>query len=125
MNWQFTRPNVPVVFEKDEPIAMIVPMKRGELESFTPYIRALSDNPDLQQGYAQWAQSRGHFNRELNQPDSPARQQGWQRHYMQGKSVDERSAQEHQTKLRLRDFLAAMSELLAANKEVGDEKTNI
>lgn len=104
MNWQFTRPNVSVVFEKDEPIAMIVPMKRGELESFAPHIRLISDNTGIHQGYARWAQSRGHFNQELNHPDSPACKQGWQRHYMQGRSVDERPAKEHQTKLNLSIF---------------------
>ena len=121
MNWRLTRPNLPVVFEKDEPIAMIVPMKRGELELFTPQFQAISDNPDLHQGYARWAQSRGQFNRELHRPDSLARQQGWQRHYMQGKSVDERDAKEHQIKLRLSKFLTAISELSVENKECGDE----
>lgn len=109
MNWRLTRPNVPVVFEKDEPIAMIVPMRRGEMESFSPRIQTLSDNPSLQEGFARWAQSRGQFNRDLHQPDSEASKQGWQRHYMQGKSVDERSASEHQTKLRLADFLMVKS----------------
>ena len=104
MNWRLTRPNVPVVFEKDEPIAMIVPMRRGELESFSPKIQTLSDNPSLQEGFARWAQSRGQFNRDLHQPDSEASKQGRQRHYMQGKNVDERLAKEHQTMLKLLEF---------------------
>jgi hypothetical protein len=34
MNWKLTRPHFPVVFEEDEPICMIVPQRRGELEAF-------------------------------------------------------------------------------------------
>jgi LPS sulfotransferase NodH len=36
MNWKLTRPNHPVVFEAGEPIAMISPVRRNELERFVP-----------------------------------------------------------------------------------------
>ena len=29
MNWKLTRPNVPITFERDEPICLLVPMRRG------------------------------------------------------------------------------------------------
>ena len=36
MNWKLTRPHWPVTFEIGEPICMVVPQRRGELESFHP-----------------------------------------------------------------------------------------
>lgn len=36
MNWKFTREFMPVRFEVDEPICMIVPQRRAELEEFAP-----------------------------------------------------------------------------------------
>ena len=46
MNWKLMRPDVPVVFEKDEPFCQIVPQRRGELESFAPEFRTLDDDPE-------------------------------------------------------------------------------
>src|SRR5213079_167162 len=36
MNWMLTRPSHAVRFAKDEPICMLVPQKRSELEIFEP-----------------------------------------------------------------------------------------
>jgi hypothetical protein len=43
VNWQLTRPDVPVTFEVGEPIAMLVPQARGELERFRPLVRRLDE----------------------------------------------------------------------------------
>ena len=42
INWKFTRQLMPVRFEVDEPICMIVPQRRGELEEFAPEFRPIS-----------------------------------------------------------------------------------
>jgi Family of unknown function (DUF6065) len=46
MNWKITRPSTPISFEVNEPICMIVPQRRRELESFKPEIRSLDEDPD-------------------------------------------------------------------------------
>jgi hypothetical protein len=105
MNWKMTRPNNTVTFEVDEPIAMIVPQARGELEYFRPEIDDIATDPKLHAGYQKWAELRRQFNDDLHKADSPARKQGWQKHYVQGKSVTEARSPEHQSKLALRAFL--------------------
>ncbi len=104
MNWKLTRADLPVVFEADEPVCMIVPERRGELESFRPEIRDIEADPELSSAYQQWAQSRARFNSELKVPDSEAVKRSWQKHYSQGTSPSGLRAAEHQTKLKLKDF---------------------
>lgn len=105
MNWLVTRRNHPIVFEAGEPIAMVSPIRRGELERFRPEVRAIGDNPELQAGYAAWLRSRVKHNAGLKIPDSEARKRGWQRHYMRGTTVTEQAAPEHQTALALEPFI--------------------
>jgi LPS sulfotransferase NodH len=104
MNWKVTRPNHPLVFEEGEPIAMISPVKRGEVESFQPEFRSLAENPELAALHAEWARSRAKHNADLRVPDSKARKDGWQRHYFRGESIRNNPAHEHQTKLTLLEF---------------------
>jgi hypothetical protein len=104
MNWKLTRPNHPVTFERDEPFCMIVPQRRGELESFKTDVRGTEADPDLHERYAHWRDGRARFLSELRVPGSAAAAQRWEKHYFQGKSPDARAAPEHQTKLALREF---------------------
>ncbi|HTW50616.1 MAG TPA: DUF6065 family protein [Stellaceae bacterium] len=104
MNWKITRPNHPLVFEEGEPIAMISPIRRHEIETFRPEFRNLTEDPELAALHAEWARSRARHNADLKVPNSKAREEGWQRHYFRGESIRKQPAQEHQTKLTLRDF---------------------
>ena len=118
MNWKLTRPNHTVTFAPGEPIAMLVPQPRGELELFQPELRDIADDPALRQSYEAWAVSRRQFNTDLRQEGSEARKQGWQKHYAQGKTIAETRPREHQSKLALRGFTEASSTLpKAASKE--------
>ena len=65
MNWLFTQPEVDVHFEKGEPFCHIFPVQRGQLASVEPEIRALSSEPELEQQYQAWNESRLKFNTEL------------------------------------------------------------
>jgi len=105
MNWKLTRPNHTVVFEPGEPVAMIVPVPRGELELFRPEIRDLADDPETAAAFKRWADSRTQFNAELKQPGSEAQRQRWQKHYFQGGSVSTAKPVEHQSKLALNEFV--------------------
>jgi len=104
MNWKIMRANLPVVFEAGEPICMIVPRRRGELEAFEPEVRDLDEEPEVASAYRQWAESRAQFNRDLKVPESEATKRGWQKDYVQGTAPSGLRAKEHQTKLRLKDF---------------------
>ena len=105
MNWKITRPNQPVTFDIDEPICMIVPQRRGELEAFQPEIHAIASEPVIYQGYQEWSQSRGQFLDDLKVPGSEAAQKGWQKDYLRGVTRTGVHITEHQTKLAIRDFV--------------------
>lgn len=104
MNWKLTHPNHPVPFEVDEPICMLLPQRRAELQSFRPTIRSVDADPELHHRYEQWSQSRIRFLAELRIPGSDAVKRAWQRHYFQGTSPDGRRTGDHETKLDLREF---------------------
>jgi hypothetical protein len=104
MNWKLTRPHVKVIFERDEPICMLVPQRRGELESIVPTIRAIDQDPALAEAHHQWHHSRDRFRREIEQPGSRAQREGWERKYMLGVQEDGMRAPSHQTRLQLRAF---------------------
>ncbi len=106
MNWIFTRPGVEVVFEAGDPIAMIAPVQRGFLESFQPERRTLPEGA-LRDRHRRWALERVEFKAETLEA-SPigevARTAGWQKTYMQGRTVDGQRFAEHQTSLKLKPF---------------------
>lgn len=99
MNWQVTRPGVRIRFDVGDPVCMLVPARRGELESFTPGLREIDDDPRLGAAYRAWRQGRDGFIRDLRAGEEEAVKAGWQRDYFLG-----REAPEHQTKLSLRGF---------------------
>ena len=104
MNWKFTRPNHALRFEAGEPIALVVPMRRGELESFRPVLREAASDPSTFADFQRFSASRLEFLRSLKIPGSSAQLAGWQRDYMLGRHVDGSVMPEHQTKLRLTPF---------------------
>jgi len=85
MNWKLTRPRLPVPFAKGEPICMLVPQRRGELEGFLPEVRDLESDQELARGHRCWLDSRRRFLAELQVPGSPAAAT-WQKHYFHGTS---------------------------------------
>jgi hypothetical protein len=104
MNWKLTRPGLPVVFEADEPICLIAPQRRGELEAFRPRLRHLVRAPAVAASYTRWSTRRAAFLNELKQGGSEAQRRGWQREYLLGVLPDGSHAPGHQTKLNLRPF---------------------
>ena len=107
MNWQITSAHLAITFAAGEPICMIVPQRRGELESFEPLLDDLASAPDLSRGYAAWSASRAAFNRQLRNATAPTVREKWQRHYFNGTAPGGPAAPEHQRKLRLRNFREA------------------
>jgi hypothetical protein len=115
VNWRLTRPGHAVTFEVGEPVCMLVPQPRGELEAFEPEIRMLEMEPALARQYHSWSASRAEFNAALATPGSDARKQRWQKHYFQGIApdaaaaaaapADRPAAGQHHTRLALKPFV--------------------
>jgi hypothetical protein len=104
MNWKLTRPGHTVTFAADEPICMLVPQRRAELETFLPQLHTYDTDPALRDDHAAWAASRGRFLGDLGDPGSAASSQGWQRDYFQGRRRDGSRAPQHRTRLHLAQF---------------------
>jgi hypothetical protein len=105
MNWQLTRPEHVVTFEEGEPICMIVPQRRGDLETFQPRIEPLSSSPQTEQAFKEWSRSRQGFLSTLRMAPRLLDEK-WQRHYFQGTSPGGVGSGEHQSRLHLRRFEA-------------------
>jgi hypothetical protein len=103
MNWHLTRPHLSVTFARGEPVAMVVPQRRGDLDRVTPRIRNLLSNADLEESCRAWQASRQVFLADLGEAGLPLGKD-WQRHYFRGRTVDGHEFPNHQTRLRIRDF---------------------
>lgn len=104
MNWKITRPNTVIQFAAGEPICMIVPQRRGELEEFRPRILPFEEEPELAERHKAWSSSREEFLRGLVS-GGEAREKRWQRDYFSGRNIDDdRRHPEHQNRLELSAF---------------------
>ena len=104
MNWKMTSPGKVVKFEKGDPVCMIVPQKRGELEAWHPRSAPISSEPELEQAHRTWAESRAQFSQMMRSEGVASASESWQKHYYKGTSPSGHSGAEHQTKLVLREF---------------------
>ncbi len=89
---------------------MLVPQRRGELEAFRPVLHTLESEPDIQNQYLQWAESRKEFLDSLEVPHPGNEKDRWQKHYFRGTSPGGFNAFEHQVKLKLRRFEESITE---------------
>lgn len=105
MNWKFTRPGR-VEFQAGEPVAMLVPQRRGDLESFSVCKRELASNPALFEGYTRWITSRQEFLEAQRRGDLEAIKKKYQKHYFQGSTNDGAFFEGHQKKRNLANFEA-------------------
>jgi hypothetical protein len=103
MNWQITRPDTEVEFRAGEPICMLVPQRRGELERFRPDVLPFERMPDAGD-YESWQASRTGF-LVGERPEGTSASLGWQRDYMLGVVSDGTPPfTEHQRRLDLHQF---------------------
>ncbi len=103
MNWKLTRPGR-VEFRAGEPVAMLVPQRRGDLEEFSASRKTLASNPELSQGYRKWIESRQEFLAAQRSGNLDAIKKKYQKHYFQGKSNDGVFFEGHQKKRTLVKF---------------------
>lgn len=92
MSWQMMRPNHAVLFDIGEPVAMLVPQLRGELEIFRPEIRELDPNGDIRERSGRKVAAR-----RRNGPEQPD---------LFGVCDDNAGPFDHQTELHLAPFAA-------------------
>ena len=105
MNWRLTRPNHVVRFERDEPIAHIFPIERGVVDSITPRIAPIDEDPKLKADFEAWSRSRDAFQKFVqdNPPAKPTDK--WQKAYYRGLMPDGSCpVADHQSKLYVREF---------------------
>jgi hypothetical protein len=121
MNWKLTRPHYPVRFERGEPICMLVPVTRGLAESLEPTLAPLRSEPALADEYEQWQQSRQEFNQGLAERKPEAVKRGWQRDYVKGVTPRGVRANEHQTRLQLREFARSSDAAAPAPPNTGNQ----
>ncbi|HLY55697.1 MAG TPA: DUF6065 family protein, partial [Stellaceae bacterium] len=106
MNWRFTRAGVPIHFHRGEPFCFFFPVPRDLVEAVEPEFRAVSDEPEFKAAYETWQENRRKFNIDLNDPQSAAAREKWQKIYYVGDMPDGTpGTRDHRIKLRLREFV--------------------
>ena len=106
MSWKLTRKLMPVRFEVDEPICMIVPQRRAELEEFAPELRRIESDEDLQRKHQLFLRERDtEKHAEQVARVAAGERVEWQGDYTRGRHRDgEAGAPDHQTRRDLRAF---------------------
>ena len=112
MNWKITRKLMPVRFEVDEPICMIVPQRRADLEGFAPELRRIESDEDLQRKHELFLRSRDEEGRARAAAKVAAGERvDWQGDYTRGRHRDgEAGTPDHQTRRHLRSFVQPQHE---------------
>ncbi len=107
INWKFTREFMPVRFEIDEPICMIVPQRRGELEEFTPEFRPIASDDDAHRRHESFILSRQELGQAQAATDTTVGDKvPWQGDYTRGVHANgEAGAPDHRTRRGLRPFV--------------------
>lgn len=105
MNWKITRAFQKVKFERDEPICMVMPIRRQDVELFQPEIRNLESEPELKKSFEAWMDKRSQVVKNPQErPSTVDHHNPIQGHYIRGEGVLGERAEAHQTKLDIRSF---------------------
>jgi hypothetical protein len=104
MNYQLTDPGRAVQWRKGEPYAFVMPVRRGDVESFDARMELLEDHPQVKAQHDAWAADR---NRRVQEARSgqlrPHEQNGFL--YAKGQLPDgSRCPVQHQTSLKVSPF---------------------
>lgn len=104
MNWKITRPGQKIKFDREDPICMMMPLRRGDVEAFAPEIRNLHSEPALEASYEAWHQRRKEIAKAaqgLSMKEAGNLMQG---NYIRGETELGAHAREHQNKLQVKPF---------------------
>jgi Family of unknown function (DUF6065) len=109
MNWKFTRPNMKVRFDKDEPFCFFFPIEHGLLKRINPVFKKVSEHPEIEKQYRVGMGKRSFLRivrslkgQELKERDlERLRWQGW---YMKGEMPDDTEVADHQKRIKPKPF---------------------
>lgn len=105
MNSRFTRPDVWIRFEENEPFCFFFPTPRGVLGGLKPELRPMEDQPELLQSFDAWSDARAIFLDWVKSNPSAAPADKWQKHYYRGLHPQGHAgAADHESRLRLSPF---------------------
>lgn len=105
MNWRFTRPDVWIRFEENEPFCFFFPTPRGVLGGLKPELRPMEDEPELLRSFDDWSAERAVFLDWVNHNTTAAPADKWQKHYYRGlHPKGQAGAADHESRLRLAPF---------------------
>jgi len=100
MNWKIIKPQIPVRFERNEPICLIHPFDPRLMESLRAVQAPISSDPGLEMHYRAWAKSRHAFNDNKERKASD-----WQKNYIRGQHTDGTfTTGDHRTNLKVPKF---------------------
>jgi hypothetical protein len=102
MNWQILRPGK-VIFDEDEPLCVLYPVKKQALMDCQPEIHELSEDPELEKQFHAYLHSREDFTKRMQAGEDSAKKEGWLRHYFVGRLPDGTIAKDHINRLRLKN----------------------
>lgn len=105
MSWKVTRPHTPITFEHGEPICQLMPVRRGELETFWPRLQPIEDDAETLRRYDAWTASRREHMQQRARLGPDEKYRSWQSHYVRGVWRDGERPEAHQTRVVLRPFL--------------------
>jgi hypothetical protein len=103
MNWKLTCADVPVSFRAGEPIAMIMPIRRGEIEEFEIATREISSDETVEREYKAWYESRSRFLHAA--ASSEQKKSPWQKDYFLGHTALGTAFEAHQTNLKIKEVV--------------------
>ena len=97
-----------MTFEAGDPFCMIVPQRRGELESFRPRLRDIHSEPELKELNHQWSASRHQVGvRKFlaeHVPGLEDEKYAWEGQYFRGLLPDGSTSAVHQKHLQVAAF---------------------
>jgi hypothetical protein len=111
VNWKFTAKNQRVRFERNEPIAQIIPWPLDTLDQFEPEIRSLQENPELYRAYEDYRTKRQVFNEKFKH-DGRKRQ----KYYVRGENSLGHKAKEHRTDWRVKPFTTDLAPMTSSKE---------
>ncbi|MCX6592325.1 MAG: DUF6065 family protein [Acidobacteria bacterium] len=121
MNWKITRPGQKIKFDREDPMCMLIPIRRGDVESFAPEIRNLPSAPDLQTNYSAWHRRRREAARAIQTASAEEAARLMQGNYIRGETELGARATEHQNKLDVRPFASMEEPLIPLRHETPAE----
>jgi hypothetical protein len=101
MNWKIMSSNLPVRFERGEPLMQITPLATNfcaDMEKAAVTYRRLNEDPAMHKAYVDWMQSRNKFHDQKKAGEVAGT--AWQKHYFHGKDMTgQEAAPAHVTRI--------------------------